>query len=860
MIPRRLGILTVRALSNSKRSLHTSAVLLRIGSKRPPARLSTRPAPPPRGRPAPKKALPLAKPGKPHSAKQVRAGLIRDVEAWCLRLAPSYITSLGIPRQLAKEWLKLFPLVVKDELEALGEQGSDSSPEAYKWNLESIATDMLDDAQFGTSRAYMTRFIDFALAQLSQQPPTPEIEKLSASLEALQKATDLRHMIEWYPLARSIRRKIIMHVGPTNSGKTYNALQALAGAESGVYAGPLRLLAHEVWTRINKGSIAPKSDTVDLDDAAPNLVVTEGPDSVRPVTPAPPKVYAGRPCNLITGEDQRIVSPNATTVSCTVEMLPKHLIWSVGVVDEIQMLADPHRGGAWTSAVLGLAAKELHLCGEDTVVDLVRELCRMTGDELVVNRYERLTPLEVAPHSLEGKLKNVERGDCVVTFSRSDIFMTKRNIEKETGLRCAVVYGRLPPEVRSEQAQLFNDEESGYDVIVASDSVGMGLNLKIKRVVFLRTDKWNGKQDTPLSIPLIKQIAGRAGRFGLIKSKDANSDSTRGHPSSMDAAQVASIVASQPPGLVTALRDDSLERVKEALSTLNPKVNHARVDIANPNTEALAQALPAGTGITDLLETMRLLARLPPNTKLGLPNLEQRASLPSKSHVFNFDSHRPDDVSADIDLLTRYLPISERLILAQAPVRWRDPVARKAGLAFIRAYEGKMHVNIRKELSGLGLVEALDDVQELKAKWKRQQKYTNKRKLPENYKSTILEEDDLARLDSTTLSNLEALHSTLVLYMWLSFRLPLGFYQAPEAQAMKAEVERGIEWCLEMIRAGKRKHIERVMEDEDGEEDGVAKKIEYLTKDAVQRWRREGMTSAAWSNLLENARRAGEAP
>ncbi|CAE6446148.1 unnamed protein product [Rhizoctonia solani] len=854
MIARRLGILAIRAAT--KQPLHTTAVLLRGGSRRPPPRL-TKSAPPPRVRRGPKKALPLSKPGKQLSPDQVRAGLIRDVEAWCHRLAPSHITSLGIPKNLAKEWLKLFPLTVKDELEALGEEGS-TLDSGYIWDFESIANDMLDDAQFGTSRAYMTRFLDFVLSRLSDSP-SPETQKLQNSLQALKQATDLQHMVEWYPLARSIRRKVIMHVGPTNSGKTYNALQALAGAESGVYAGPLRLLAHEVWTRINKGSIAPKSDTVDLDDAAPSVVVTEGPDSSPkplPVVPSPPKVYAGRPCNLITGEDQRIVSPNATTVSCTVEMIPKHLVWSVGVIDEIQMLADPHRGGAWTSAVLGLPAEELHLCGEDTVVDLVKELCRMTGDELIVNRYERLTPLEVAPHSLEGKLKNVERGDCVVTFSRQEIFMTKRRIEKDTGLRCAVVYGRLPPEVRSEQAQLFNDEESGYDVIVASDSVGMGLNLKIKRVVFLRTEKWNGKQDTPLPIPLIKQIAGRAGRFGLLKSKNNDSSSSKGtHPVSMDAAQVASIAASQPPGIVTALRPDFLERVKEALSTPNPKVHHARVDIANPNTEALAQALPPGTGITDLLETMRLLARLPPHTKLGLPNLEQRATLASPSHVFNFDSHRPDDVSADIDLLTRYLPISERLLFAQAPVRWRDPVARKAGLAFIKAYEGKMHVNIRKELWGLGLVEGLDEVQELRAKWKKQQKYTNKKRLPEDYKGAILDKEDLARLDSTTLTNLESLHSTLVLYMWLSFRLPLGFYQAPEAQAMKAEVEKGIEWCLEMIRAGKKKHIERVLEDEEAEESESKKKIEYLTKDAVEQWRRGGSTSAAWSNLLEDARR-----
>ncbi|CAE6477789.1 unnamed protein product [Rhizoctonia solani] len=845
MIARRLGLLAIRAVT--ERPLHTSAVISRIGSRRPQKLAKPGPT---RGRPSPKKALPLAKPGKPLSPDQIRAGLIRDVEAWSLRFALSHVTALGIPRDLAREWLKLFPLTVQDEL---------GDPENHTWDLESIGIDMLDDAQFGTSRAYMTRFIDFALDRLASHP-IPESQKLQNSLEALKQATDLQHMIEWYPLARSIRRKVIMHVGPTNSGKTYNALQALAGAESGVYAGPLRLLAHEVWTRINKGSIAPKSDTtIDLDDAAPSVVVTEVPDSSTPspraVVPPPPRVYAGRPCNLITGEDQRIVSPHATTVSCTVEMIPKHLIWSVGVIDEIQMLADPHRGGAWTSAVLGLPAKELHLCGEDTVVDLVKELCRMTGDELIVNRYERLTPLEVSPHSLDGQLGKVERGDCVVTFSRNDIFLIKRKIEKQTGLRCAVVYGRLPPEVRSEQAQLFNDEESGYDVIVASDSVGMGLNLKIKRVVFVRTEKWNGKQDTPLPVPLIKQIAGRAGRFGLIKFKDSTV-SKGTHPGSMDAAQVASIAASQPPGLVTALRPDSLERVKEALSMPNPKVDHARVDITNPNTEALAQALPPGTGITDLLETMRLLARLPPHTKLGLPNLEQRASRASPSHVFNFDSHRPDDVSADIDLLTRSLPISERLTLAQAPVRWRDPAARQAGLAFIRAYEAKLHVNIREELDGLGLVESLDEVQELEYKWKKQQKYTYKNRLPEDYKDSVLDQDDLARLDSSTLSNLESLHATLVLYMWLSFRLPLGFYQAPEAQAMKTEVERGIEWCLKMIREGKKKHIERVLEDEDEDEDERERKIEYLTKDAVQQWRREGKTTAAWSNLLENARQA----
>lgn len=95
----------------------------------------------------------------------------------------------------------------------------------------------------------------------------------------------------------------------------------------------------------------------------------------------------------------------------------------------------------------------------------------------------------------------------------------------------------------------------------------------------MRTDKWNGKEDVPLSIPLIKQIGGRAGRFGLIKSKNKFTDSA-------EKKSVAEIAAEQPPGVVTAFREDSLDRVREALSTPNPIVKHARVDIANPNMEA----------------------------------------------------------------------------------------------------------------------------------------------------------------------------------------------------------------------------------------------------------------------------------
>lgn len=273
-----------------------------------------------------------------------------------------------------------------------------------------------------------------------------------------------------------------MHVGPTNSGKTHQALQALAAAKTGCYAGPLRLLAHEIWDRLNKGQIIPAGVTLDPSTAADD---DGGTDLLDGSIPMKPPVLTkehneqfARACNLITGEEQRIVAEDAL-ISCTVEMLQFDRLVDVAVVDEIQMIADPERGSGWTAAVLGLCAKEIHLCGEETAVEVVKDLVKETGDELIVNRYQRLTPLRVANQSLGGDLKRIKKGDCVVSFSRSGIFALKKKIEEVTNLRCAVAYGRLPPEIRSEQAALFNDPKSGFDVIVGSDAIGMGLNLYV---------------------------------------------------------------------------------------------------------------------------------------------------------------------------------------------------------------------------------------------------------------------------------------------------------------------------------------------------------------------------------------------
>jgi hypothetical protein len=268
--------------------------------------------------------------------------------------------------------------------------------------------------------------------------------------EAATQASDLRNPGEWYPAARALRRKLIMHVGPTNSGKTYQALQRLEKASSGWYGGPLRLLAHEVFNRMNSKGIT---------------------------------------CNLRTGEEVRILDINARITASTIEMFAEGNTYDVAVIDEIQMIASPQRGYAWTTALLGLRASEIHLCGEEAAVPLITSIAKELGEEIEVNRYERLSPLTTESEAIKS-YNRVKPGDCVVAFSRKSIFAIKENIERDTGMRCALVYGALPPESRTMQADLFNDPNNEYDVIVASDAVGMGLNLYPPRGPILLIKKY----------------------------------------------------------------------------------------------------------------------------------------------------------------------------------------------------------------------------------------------------------------------------------------------------------------------------------------------------------------------------------
>ena len=457
---------------SSSRTFSNTSTLHRGGSpkgnKPPPPRSSGRPKrdertlfipPPP---PALNRlAVPLAHgdSAKKLSVAEVPAAMAANIDQWAKDTHTlRRLESFGLKKQEAKTILNAFTDRMK--------QGTVFTDLEYsETELSRIAFDLSRFQYDAMLNRYRTRVLyEWAVHPTGRSLIQGVIPSLTLDrMDGLFKAVDFSKPHAFWPLARSQpRRKIIMHVGPTNSGKTHTALRALASAKRGLYAGPLRLLAHEIWERLNMGKIVP----LEVEDPKESLRVSKSGD---------PR-YA-RVCNMLTGEEQKIVDNNAQLLSCTIEMVPWVQHFDVAVIDEIQMITNSERGGAWTTALLGVCASEVHLCGEETAVPLVQERLRDTGDELIVNRYERLTPLKVADAPLGEDFKGLEPGDCIVTFSQNQLWDLKQDIEKTTGYRCAVVYGRLPPETRNEQALLFNDPDSGYDILIGSDAIGMGLNL-----------------------------------------------------------------------------------------------------------------------------------------------------------------------------------------------------------------------------------------------------------------------------------------------------------------------------------------------------------------------------------------------
>lgn len=270
---------------------------------------------------------------------------------------------------------------------------------------------------------------------------------------------------------RELSRHFVLHIGPTNSGKTFHALERLKQAKNGVYLGPLRLLALEVYEQMHG---------------------------------------AGIPCTMRTGQEC-IEEPDSRIMASTIEMADFDESYEVAVIDEAQLVADADRGHSWTKAILGLRAGEIHICMSPAAEQVVCHLIKLCKDDYEIRRYERKTELlcEEKPFSFP---EDVQKGDALIAFSKKSVLDVAGRLE-EAGISSSVIYGSLPPEIRRRQTRMFNKGKT--KVAVATDAIGMGLNLPVRRIVFMQTEKFDGVSRRPLKVAEVKQIAGRAGRFGI---------------------------------------------------------------------------------------------------------------------------------------------------------------------------------------------------------------------------------------------------------------------------------------------------------------------------------------------------------
>jgi ATP-dependent RNA helicase SUPV3L1/SUV3 len=338
------------------------------------------------------------------------------------------------------------------------------------------------------SRDFKPRHVESLLPRLQSECSTPQaladlkaacsraqdrwehrVTELDA-LEGLNSELAFQGYPDTFEKARQLQRTVKLYVGPPNSGKTHAAFERLAQAFDGAYLAPLRLLALEGRDRL---------------------------------------VARGVPCSLLTGEEN-VPADGARVVSSTIEMVGTNKAIDVAVIDEAQMIFDASRGWAWTQAIVAVPANEVIIICSDYAVPAIENLLGLCGERCTVRRFERKQHVDLLPQPVP--VSALKLGDAVVAFSRRDVLMLRDQIAA-AGHPVSVIYGALPPEVRRREAERF--AEGASHILVATDAIGMGLNLPIRRVLFSTMNKFDGVGDRPLGESEVHQIAGRAGRFGI---------------------------------------------------------------------------------------------------------------------------------------------------------------------------------------------------------------------------------------------------------------------------------------------------------------------------------------------------------
>jgi ATP-dependent RNA helicase SUPV3L1/SUV3 len=267
------------------------------------------------------------------------------------------------------------------------------------------------------------------------------------------------------PYGQTAGRSVIAVLGPTNTGKTHLAIERMLGHESGLIGLPLRLLAREVYDKI---------------------VARVGPAKVA----------------LITGEE-RIKPDNPRYWVSTVEAMPRELDVDFLAVDEIQLAADPERGHVFTERLFGARGRsETLLLGASTMQDAIKDL--LPGTNFVTrHRFSKLT------YAGQKKITRLPRRSAIVAFSAAEVYQIAELVRRMRG-GAAVVIGALSPRTRNAQVELY--QSGDVDFLVATDAIGMGLNLDVDHVAFAGSRKFDGRSHRELSPGELSQIAGRAGR------------------------------------------------------------------------------------------------------------------------------------------------------------------------------------------------------------------------------------------------------------------------------------------------------------------------------------------------------------
>lgn len=329
-------------------------------------------------------------------------------------------------------------------------------------------------------------------------------------------------------------RDVTAVLGPTNTGKTHLAIERMVAHESGVIGLPLRLLAREVYNRVCE------------------------------------KVGSAKVA-LVTGEE-KILPPGARYSVCTVEAMPRETDAAFVAIDEVQLAGDLERGHIFTDRILHLRGRqETLLLGADTMRGILEKL--LPGLSVVTR--PRMSHLAYAGSK---KITRLPRRSAIVAFSADEVYAIAELIRRQRG-GAAVVLGALSPRTRNAQVEIY--QSGDVDYLIATDAIGMGLNLDVDHVAFAQNRKFDGFQHRPLTAAELGQIAGRAGRhvrdgtFGVTSQVDTFDDE-----------------------MVRKIEGHEFERVK-VLQWRTASFDFASIDALKrsvetlPPVEGLTRALPA---------------------------------------------------------------------------------------------------------------------------------------------------------------------------------------------------------------------------------------------------------------------------